>query len=100
MYQPFIPKIVGGTDRIDRLDPGPTRAAVQAEAQRRLTSAGYKAFRAREIATGRPVPAALRYLAMQIEFVADALSSRRRIPDDFDSDKYWPSHHRQSNETP
>jgi hypothetical protein len=43
-----------------------------------------------EYAAGVPMPSSLRYLAMQIEFAAEALCRLDRIPADFHSDLYWP----------
>ncbi|PDT13800.1 hypothetical protein CO670_26405 [Rhizobium sp. J15] len=69
---------------------GPSREDVRREAARRLSESGYHVSRVREFATGAQMPAALRYLSLQIDFVADALSRLDPIPVDFRSDAYWP----------
>lgn len=69
----------------------PTREDVRAEAERRMRESGYEDWRVKEYVTGASMPAALRYLQMQIDFVAEAISRLERIPDDFRSDTYWPS---------
>lgn len=69
----------------------PVRAnEVRREADRRLRKLDYERLLNRERATGTPVPRDVRYLAMQIDFVADALSALADIPADFRSDRYWP----------
>lgn len=68
----------------------PSAPDVLAEARRRIAGSGYDAQRAREIATGRPVSAAVRYFVLQVQFVADALMRLETIPSDFRSDSYWP----------
>jgi len=37
-----------------------------------------------------PMPAVLKYLAMQIDFAAEAISRLDPIPADYRSDLYWP----------
>ncbi len=64
---------------------------VHREARRRLATIGYETARTRELATGVEMPKAMRYLRMQIDFVAQSLASLATIPDDFHSDKYWPA---------
>ncbi len=59
------------------------------EAARRLGASGYHRYRILE-AAGVPMPPALRYLAMQIGFAADAIGRLDPIPVDFRSDLYWP----------
>jgi len=44
-----------------------------------------------EFAIGVPMPSSLRYLAMQIEYAAEAMCRLDHIPADFDSDLYWPA---------
>jgi NAD(P)H-hydrate repair Nnr-like enzyme with NAD(P)H-hydrate epimerase domain len=68
--------------------PGPSD--VMAEAARRIETSGYEDWRVREFVTGASMPSALKYLRMQIEFVAEALLRLDRIPADFRSDTYWP----------
>ncbi|MBP2559278.1 hypothetical protein J2857_002029 [Neorhizobium galegae] len=45
----------------------------------------------RNIETGIPVPREIRYLAMQIGFVAEAIVGLADIPVDYRSDFYWPA---------
>ncbi|RUM25030.1 hypothetical protein EFQ99_15370 [Rhizobium vallis] len=70
---------------------GPSPDDVRREAARRLSESGYHLSRVREFATGAPMPGALRYLSLQINFVAEALSRLDPIPVDFRSDAYWPA---------
>ncbi|MFS8147023.1 hypothetical protein [Rhizobium sp. BR 249] len=70
---------------------GASRDDVRREAARRLDESGCHISRVREFATGTPMPAALRYLSLQIDFVAEALSRLDPIPLDFRSDAYWPA---------
>ena len=72
-------------------DGRPDRDDVRREAIRRLNESGYHPSRIRASATGAPIPAALRYLSMQIDFAAEALSRLDPIPADFRSDGYWPA---------
>ena len=65
--------------------------AVLAEAERRLRAAGYERLRARALATGVEMPKEMKYLHMQIDFVAKTLSSLDVVPDDFRADRYWPA---------
>jgi hypothetical protein len=88
--------IEGGTsvapDSVFEIGPAaPTREDVKAEAARRVRQSGYEDWSIRQFVTGTAMPVALRYLQMQISFVAEALSRLERIPDDFRSDTYWPS---------
>jgi hypothetical protein len=69
----------------------PGRADVSREAERRLQVVGYPKWRNREAATGIPMPREIKYLAMQIGYVAEALSELSIIPQDFRSDIYWPA---------
>lgn len=77
-------------DDLAREDFGASRDDVRREAARRLGESGYHLSRVREFATGSPMPAALKYLSLQIEFAAEALSCLDPIPEDFRSDDYWP----------
>ncbi len=77
-------------ERID-LPRLPNREDVRKEAARRIDESGYHLSRIREFATGAPMPAALRYLRMQIDFAAEALVRLDPIPADFRSDSYWPA---------
>lgn len=63
---------------------------VEAEARRRLRSCRIDEWRTREFITGRPMPDDVRHFALQVEFAAKAISRLSPIPDDFDSDVYWP----------
>jgi hypothetical protein len=65
-------------------------AAVRAEAVRRLRESGCEAQQMRAMMTGSPLPPAVRYLQLQIEYAAAALSSLPAVPPDFRSDRYWP----------
>jgi hypothetical protein len=69
----------------------PALGDVMAEAARRIQASGYEDWRVREFVTGGSMPPALKYLRMQIEFVAEALLRLDPIPEDFRSDTYWPS---------
>ncbi|MGV3550347.1 hypothetical protein [Rhizobium sp.] len=68
----------------------PCREDVRLEAQRRLNASGYTRHRARALATGVDMPAAIRHYALQVNFVADKLIALKPIPQDFQSDTYWP----------
>ncbi|SEQ60361.1 hypothetical protein SAMN05428969_3661 [Devosia sp. YR412] len=63
---------------------------VEAEARRRLRSCKISDYRTREFLTGQPMPDAIRHFALQVEFAAQAIARLSPIPDDFDSDVYWP----------
>lgn len=63
---------------------------VEAEARRRLRSVKLNEWRTREFITGQPMPDEIRHFALQVEFAAQAICRLSRIPDDFDSDIYWP----------
>jgi len=88
--------IEGGRGRAAEMDErpaegrAPSREDVCREAARRLGESGYHLSRIREFATGSPMPAALKYLSLQIDFAAEALSRLNPIPEDFRSDGYWP----------
>lgn len=69
----------------------PRHEDVRREADRRLRRIGYDRWRSRQIATGAPMPREIRYQAMQIEFVAERLSTLPMIPTDYHSDIYWPA---------
>lgn len=68
----------------------PDENDVRREARRRLDALDVDRWRNREKATGMPVPRDIRYLAMQVAFVADTLSALPSVPADFQSDIYWP----------
>jgi hypothetical protein len=68
--------------------PGPLD--VGKEARRRLREAGWEQWQVKSVATGCAIPQDLRYIAMQINYVAEALARLATIPDDFRSDAYWP----------
>lgn len=67
---------------------------VEAEAARRLQAIGIDEWRMREFVTGRPVPAEIRHLELQINFAAQALSRLSPIPADYAADLYWPTYWR------
>lgn len=74
---------------------GPVQASilvedVEAEARRRLRSCKLNEWRTREFITGQPMPDDVRHFALQVEFAAQAISRLSPIPEDFDSDVYWP----------
>ncbi|MBP2238361.1 hypothetical protein J2Z31_004898 [Sinorhizobium kostiense] len=66
-------------------------ATVREEAERRIRASGYEQWRVRSLATGAPIPSSIRYLKMQIDFVAEKLAQLSPIPHDFADDKYWPA---------
>lgn len=68
----------------------PCREDVRHEGQRRLNATGYTRHRARALATGADIPEAILYFALQIEFVIEKLTALKPIPEDFQSDIYWP----------
>ncbi|MBB3658969.1 hypothetical protein FHX15_004229 [Rhizobium sp. BK650] len=68
----------------------PDHEDVRREAERRLGASGYHRLRVREFAVGVPMPSAIKYLAMQIEFAVEAICRLDPIPVDFYSDLYWP----------
>lgn len=87
--------IEGGLSTAKERDDGvdhrrPDHEDVRREAERRLGASGCHRSRVMEFAVGVPMPSSLRYLAMQIEFAAEAICRLDRIPVDFDSDLYWP----------
>ena len=63
---------------------------VEAEARRRLRAIKLDQWRTREFVTGTPMPENVRHFALQVEFAAQAISRLSPIPNDFDSDVYWP----------
>ena len=63
---------------------------VEAEANRRLRSVKLNEWRTREFVTGHPMPQNVRHFALQVGFAAQAISRLSPIPQDFDSDVYWP----------
>ncbi|SMF65390.1 hypothetical protein SAMN02982989_3353 [Xaviernesmea oryzae] len=72
-------------------DAAPSLEDVLREAERRIEATGYESWRNRETLTGIPVPREIRYLAMQIGYVAEAIGRLTDIPADFRSDIYWPA---------
>jgi hypothetical protein len=69
----------------------PSRDDVLREGERRIRLTGYETWHNRETLTGIPVPREIRYLAMQIGFVAEAITRLADIPADYRSDFYWPA---------
>jgi len=63
---------------------------VEAEAHRRLRAIRLNDWRTREFLTGQPMPEDVRHYALQVEYAAKAISRLSTIPQDFDSDIYWP----------
>lgn len=63
---------------------------VEAEARRRLKCAKLDEWRTREFITGRQMPHEIRHFALQVDFACQAISRLLPIPEDFDSDVYWP----------
>lgn len=89
--------IEGSREWTEPSRPAPRSAAVsilvedvEAEARRRLRSCRTQEWRTREFITGRPMPDDVRHFALQVEFAAQAISRLSPIPEDFDSDVYWP----------
>ncbi|MEQ1409343.1 hypothetical protein ABK249_31030 [Neorhizobium sp. Rsf11] len=72
-------------------DAPPTQEDVLREAERRIRAIGYDRWRNREAVTGIPAPREIKYLAMQIGYVAEAIGKLADIPADFHSDVYWPA---------
>ena len=69
----------------------PCRDDVRQEAQRRINASGYTRHRAKALATGAMIPDTVRHFALQVNYVAEALSVLKPIPEDFHSDVYWPA---------
>ena len=82
-------RVVGGTSLSDG-HPYPTIVDLRREAAQRLQRLGYGQHDARARATGMAIPASLRHLALQYEFVVSTLGALDTIPGDFRSDVYWP----------
>jgi hypothetical protein len=85
--------IEGGLAATESIAGQPDTAAVRTEAARRLRESGCEAARTRALLGHRPMPSAIRYLQLQIEFAADSLAALAVIPADFRHDRYWPSPH-------
>lgn len=69
----------------------PTPEDVRREAARRIKAAGFEEAAVREFMTGRPMPDALRYFKLKVEFASEALARLLPIPSDFRADRYWPA---------
>jgi len=69
----------------------PCRDDVRQEAQRRINASGYTRYRAKALATGAVIPDTIRHFVLQINYVTEALASLKPIPEDFQSDAYWPT---------
>jgi hypothetical protein len=89
--------IDGGREWTEPVRRGPDVARVtilvedvEAEARRRLRACRINQWRTREFISGLPMPDDIRHYALQIEFAANAISRLSPIPEDFDSDVYWP----------
>jgi hypothetical protein len=89
MMQHIRFRVVAGT--VVEARQWPCREDVRLEAQRRLNASGYTRHRARSLATGAEIPQTIRHYAVQINFVADTLIALKPIPQDFQSDIYWPT---------
>jgi hypothetical protein len=83
-------RVVGGLNAVEARR-WPCREDVRLEAQRRLNAAGYTRHRARSLATGADIPDTIKHFALQINFVVDTLTTLKPIPQDFQSDVYWPT---------
>lgn len=87
--------IAGGWEEGQRPMSRPARVEdIEAEARRRLRAIGIDEWRMREFVTGRPMPADICHLELQINFAAQALSRLSPIPADYAADVYWPTHWR------
>ncbi|RYH08618.1 MAG: hypothetical protein EON57_05320 [Alphaproteobacteria bacterium] len=82
-------RLVGGSSTPDAWQ-WPCRDDVRQEAQRRLNNSGYSRHRARALATGTDMPECFVHFALQVNFVVDKLTALKPIPQDFQSDIYWP----------
>ena len=82
-------RIVGGNAAADARR-WPCRDDVRQEAQRRINASGYTRYRAKSLATGAAIPEPIRHFALQVNYVAEALSGLNPIPEDFQLDFYWP----------
>ena len=89
--------VEGGKDRVEPARPRTASVHttvfvedVEAEANRRLRSVKLNEWRTREFITGQPMPQHIRHFALQVGFAAEAISRLSPIPEDFDSDVYWP----------
>ncbi len=69
----------------------PTAEDVRREAARRIKAAGFDEAAVREFMTGHPMPDALKYFKLKVEFAGAALSRLKPVPADFRSDRYWPT---------
>lgn len=85
--------IEGGRGAAESVAGQPDMAAVRAEAALRQRVSGCETARVRALLCGQPMPQAIRYLQLQIEFAADALATLAVIPADFRHDRYWPAPH-------
>ena len=83
-------RIVGGDAATD-IRRWPCREDVRQEAQRRINASGYTRYRAKSLATGAAIPEPIHHFALQVNYVAEALSRLMPIPEDFQSDFYWPA---------
>jgi hypothetical protein len=68
---------------------GITVRDVEAEARRRISDLGYEGHRARERATGIPMPTSVKVRQLQIAAIAMAIAALDDIPGDFRADIYW-----------
>ena len=89
--------VEGGREWTEPRRQGPTSVRtnvvvedVEAEANRRLRLVKLNEWRTREFITGHAMPHHIRHYALQVGFAAEAISRLSPIPQDFDSDVYWP----------
>jgi hypothetical protein len=61
------------------------------EGRRRLADIGYDRWATKAKVTGTSVPAAVEYFRLQVDYVVKALLSLETVPEDFQSDIYWPA---------
>lgn len=90
MMQHMRFRVVGGHPATEARQ-WPCREDVKLEGRRRLNASGYMRHRARALATGADIPDAFRHYALQIGFVVEKLVLLKPIPEDFQSDIYWPT---------
>lgn len=82
---------VGGQVSTGQAQRWPCRDDVRQEAQRRLNASGYNRHRARALATGKDMPEAIHDYALEIALVSEKLIMQKPIPEDYQSNTYWPA---------
>jgi len=83
-------RVVGG-HAADGARRWPCRDDIHREAQRRINASGYTRHRAKSLATGAMIPDTIRHFVLQVNYVTEALAALKPIPEDFQSDAYWPT---------